>query len=413
MSSRYKYAVDHLLAAVATTTGHVYLDSFVAQLSVLFAIDHTGIALVDSNNPECLHTLLLYSDGQPAENITWPVPGSPSAEVLASVAPCTIRSRVQEKFPNDEMVQRTGAQSFIGVPLFATSGDILGIIMLMNREPIADDLFVIDILQLFADRVVAEIERLPTAPALQHEQQQLDELHQCRNDLQVTRKELEAFTYAVSHDLRGPLRAIDGFSETLTADFGDQLNDFARDYLQRIRNNARQMDQLINALLVLSRITRHELRKSPVDLSKRCLKILGELQQSHAERQVTVRVQPDIQAYADPELLAVALEHLLTNAWKFTRNVAEPRIEFSTDQQNGKTVYRLSDNGTGFNMTYANRLFDMFQRLHGQQAFEGIGAGLAIAKRIIDRHGGTIWAHGEVGNGATFYFTLPEQPANS
>jgi signal transduction histidine kinase len=411
MSSRYKYAVEHLLAAVATATGAAYLDNFVAQLSELFQTDFAAIAILDRNNHDRLETLAMCSAGQCAENITWSLPGSPGGEVITSMAPCIFRSRMQERFPNDDILRRTGVQSYIGVPLFATGGDLLGITFLMDRQSIADDLFIVDILQLFADRIVAEIERLQAEPELLRRLRQLEhELHSSRGDLHITRKELEAFTYAVSHDLRGPLRAIDGFSESLVVDYGDRLDDVARDYLQRIRNNARQMDQLVNALLILSRITRHELQMSIVDLSQLCLRILGRLQQQDPERRATVRVQPDIKAYADPELLAVALEHLLANAWKFTRNLAEANIEFSSEQRRGETVYRLQDNGAGFDMAYANRLFEIFQRLHGQQAFEGVGAGLAIVKRIIDRHGGEVWAHGEVGSGAGFFFTLPEPP---
>jgi signal transduction histidine kinase len=411
MSSRYKYAVERLLAAVATATGAAYLDNFVAQLSELFQTDFAAIAILDRNDHDRLETLAMCSAGQCAENITWSLPGSPGGEVITSMAPCIFRSRMQERFPNDDILRRTGVQSYIGVPLFATGGDLLGITFLMDRQSIADDLFIVDILQLFADRIVAEIERLQAEPELLRRLRQLEhELHSSRGDLHITRKELEAFTYAVSHDLRGPLRAIDGFSESLVVDYGDRLDDVARDYLQRIRNNARQMDQLINALLILSRITRHELQMSIVDLSQLCLRILGRLQQQDPERRATVRVQPDIKAYADPELLAVALEHLLANAWKFTRNLAEANIEFSSEQRRGETVYRLQDNGAGLDMAYANRLFEIFQRLHGQQAFEGVGAGLAIVKRIIDRHGGEVWAHGEIGSGAGFFFTLPEPP---
>ncbi len=410
MSDRYKYAVDHLLAAVATSTGQAYLDNFVAQLSDLFSADHAAIAIVDKNQPDRIKTLALYSGGQHAENIVWSLPASPAAEVIAGTAPCTFRSRLRDLFPDDEIVRRTGAQSYIGVPLFSTGGDILGLAILMDRHAISDDLFVIDILQLFADRIVAELERLQSEPGPPQEGRSLErELHHCHDDLRTTRGEFEAFTYAVSHDLRGPLRAINGFSETLASDYGDQLDDTARDYLRRIRNNARQMDQLINALLMLSRVTRHELCLSPLDLSKMCLKVLGRLQQQNPERQVTVRVQPNIKAYGDPELLAVVIDQLLSNAWKFTANVAQARIEFSAERQDGTTVYRVGDNGAGFNMAYANRLFGMFQRLHGQQAFEGVGAGLAVVKRIVERHGGSVWATSEAQSGATFYFSLPEQ----
>ena len=184
----------------------------------------------------------------------------------------------------------------------------------------------------------------------------------------------------------------------------------ARDYLHRIRNNARQMDQLINALQTMSRVTRHVLRPSRVDLSRICYKILDRLQQQNPERRISVSVQEEIEAYGDFELLQMALAQLLANAWKFTANVDHARIEFSARNQGGETVYRLKDNGAGFNMAYADKLFEMFQRLHAQQAFDGIGAGLATVRRIIDRHGGSVWGEGEVGKGASIYFTLPQAP---
>ena len=237
-----------------------------------------------------------------------------------------------------------------------------------------------------------------------------DKLHRCSSELELVRRELESFNYAVSHDLRGPLRAIEGFSESLAEDYGDQLDDAARDYLQRINNNVHRMDQLLQALLNLSRITRHKLQPQLVDLSHLCDQRLERLKVREPQRQASLLVQPDIHACGDPELLALALEQLLANAWKYTGHDRETCIEFSAKQQDGQTIYCLKDNGVGFNIAYSDKLFEVFQRLHGQQVFEGIGAGLAIVKRIIERHHGTIWAESEVGKGACFYFTLPEQP---
>ncbi len=237
-----------------------------------------------------------------------------------------------------------------------------------------------------------------------------DSLRRCTAELEQVRRELESFNYAVSHDLRGPLRAISGFSESLVEDCSDQLDDAAREYLQRIRKNARQMDELLQALLSLSRVTRQELRPARVNLSRLCHKQLEHLQHGEPQRHASFRIQPDIHACGDPELLTLAMEHLLANAWKFTGQKTETRIEFLASQQDGQTVYCIEDNGAGFNAAYGHKLFEVFQRLHGQQAFAGIGAGLAIVKRIIDRHAGNIWAESEVGDGARFYFTLPDQP---
>ena len=411
MSERYKQLVEQLHCAVATTTGRAYLEHFVLQFGELFAADQAVIAVLDGNDRARLRTLAMNTDGELAAELLWPLPGSPGADVINGPTACSFRTGVQEKFPQDRILRETGADSYLGVPLVATSGDVLGMIILMGRKAIADDLLAIEIATLFADRVVAEIERLnhdtTSAPGRDQAEKRMRHLE---DELQRARKELETFTYAASHDLRGPLRAIGGFAETLALDYGDQLDHVARDYLHRIRNNARQMDQLINALQTMSRVTRHALRPSRVDVSRLCHRILDRLQQRNPERRVSVSVQENIEACADPDLLQMAIEQLLANAWKFTANVDHARIEFSARNQDGETLYCLKDNGAGFSMAYADKLFEMFQRLHGQQAFDGIGAGLATVRRIVERHGGSVWAEGEVGKGASIYFTLPQAP---
>lgn len=239
--------------------------------------------------------------------------------------------------------------------------------------------------------------------------EQLEEsLQRCSAELELVRKELESFNYAVSHDLRGPLRAIDGFSENLMEDCGDQLDETAREYLQRIRSNVDRMNRLLQALLSLSRVTRHVLQPARVDLSRICHKRLERLAGHEPRRRASFHIQPDVRACGDPELLTLALEQLLANAWKYTGHDRDTCIEFSAVEQDTRTVYCVKDNGVGFNMAYSHKLFEVFQCLHAKQAFEGIGAGLAIVKRIIERHGGAIWAESEPDNGTCFYFTLPE-----
>jgi len=311
VTGRYKQLVEQLHCAVATTTGRAYLEHFVLQFGDLFAADHAAIAVLDGNDRARLRTLAMNTHGELAAELLWPLPGSPGADVINGPTACSFRTGVQEKFPQDRVLRDTGADSYLGVPLVATSGDVLGIIILMGRKAIADDLLAMEIATLFADRVVAEIERLDhdttSTPGGDQAEKRVRHLE---DELQRARKELETFTYAASHDLRGPLRAIDGFAETLALDYGDQLDNVARDYLHRIRNNARQMDQLINALQTMSRVTRHALRPSRVDVSRLCHRILDRLQQRNPERRVSVSVQEDIEAYADPDLLQMAIEQL-------------------------------------------------------------------------------------------------------
>jgi PAS domain S-box-containing protein len=225
-------------------------------------------------------------------------------------------------------------------------------------------------------------------------------------ELAAANKELEAFSYSVSHDLRAPLRTIDSFSRALLEDYGDKLDESGKDYLQRVRTGTQYMQQLIEDLLNLSLVIRAQIRREETNLSELAQRIAADLEKSQPERQVHFVIQKRVFARGDPQLLQNVLENLLNNSWKFTEKHPRARIEFGATQKVEQTVYFVRDDGAGFDMTYVNKLFIPFQRLHSTDEFSGDGIGLAIAKRIINRHGGRIWAKGEVEKGATFYFTL-------
>jgi len=225
--------------------------------------------------------------------------------------------------------------------------------------------------------------------------------------LEAANKELESFSYSVSHDLRAPLRSIDGFSQVLLEDYANKLEGEGREALQRVRNGAQRMAQLIDDLLKLSRVTRGEMRQEMVDLGSMAKAVLTEFQKTEPERQVECVVAEGVIANGDARLLRVGLENLLGNAWKFTAKRPQARIEFGTTQGDGQNIYFIRDNGAGFDMSFSDKLFGPFQRLHGTNEFPGTGIGLATVQRIIHRHGGRVWAEGEVEKGATFYFTLP------
>ena len=234
-----------------------------------------------------------------------------------------------------------------------------------------------------------------------------EDLQQRAIQLEAINQELEAFSYSVSHDLRAPLRTIDGFSLALLEDYGEQLSDEGRNYLMRIRTAAQRMAQLIDDLLNLSRVTRATLIPEPTNLSATAQHIIRDLQQAEPNRIVEFAITPNLVANSDPRLIRVVLENLINNAWKFTSKREFARIEFGmTDDPNHGQVYYVRDNGAGFDMAYVNKLFGAFQRLHTSSEFPGIGIGLAIVQRIINRHGGRVWAEGAVGDGATFFFTL-------
>jgi PAS domain S-box-containing protein len=268
-------------------------------------------------------------------------------------------------------------------------------------------------------------------------------------ELESANRELEAFCYSVSHDLRTPLRSIDGFSQAALEDYGERLDDTGRDYLNRVRNGCRQMDQLIDDLLRLSRVTRDQMRREPVDLTALAHAAVRQLQEREPARSVDIRIAPDLNAVGDSRLLQAALFNLLANAWKFTGKTPAAVIEVGvevggqrpevgrqqaavgsrqsetgalTDANDAPTsdlrsppppVFFVRDNGVGFDMQYAGKLFKAFQRLHTAQEFPGTGIGLATVARVIQRHGGRIWADAAPGRGATFYFTLAPEPVKA
>jgi len=224
--------------------------------------------------------------------------------------------------------------------------------------------------------------------------------------LEASNKELEAFSYSVSHDLRAPLRGIDGFSQAVLEDYDEKLDESGRSYLNRVRAASQRMSQLIDAMLNLARLTRAEIHSQTFDMSAMVKSILEDLKKMEPDREVECVVADNLLATADPQLIRAVLENLLGNAWKFTRQQPNPRIEFGHGQYKGQAAYFVKDNGAGFDMNYAHKLFGAFQRLHAYTEFPGVGVGLATVHRIIQRHGGQIWPEGAVDEGATFHFTL-------
>ncbi len=246
---------------------------------------------------------------------------------------------------------------------------------------------------------------------LHKQTQQLERLNrklqETAHALEDAYKEMEAFTYSVSHDLRTPLRAMSSFSERLLEKYSGSLDEEGKEYAARINGAAQRMAELIDGLLTLSRATRRVIQSEPVDLSSLAERIARDFSRSQPERNVEFTIAEGLTANGDPRLLRSLLENLLGNAWKFTSSREQARIEFgAVPQANGKKAYFVRDNGIGFNMAHASRLFGVFERLHPEKQFPGTGVGLATVQRIVQRHGGHAWAEGEVDRGATFYFTL-------
>jgi light-regulated signal transduction histidine kinase (bacteriophytochrome) len=255
-----------------------------------------------------------------------------------------------------------------------------------------------------------QIEIVDRQQAQQHAQDLNQELQQAVTELKSVNKELETFSYSVSHDLRAPLRSIDGFSQALLEDCDEQLDPNGRDYLRRIRAATQRMGQSIDDLLTLSRVIRSDMHRESVDLSRLASQICMDLQHAHPTARVEVVIQPQAIDRGDSRLIQLMLENLLNNAWKFTANNPQAKIEFGIVTDPGAATphpaYFVRDNGVGFDMVYVGKLFSPFQRLHSISEFPGNGIGLATVQRIIHRHGGRVWAEGALDRGATFYFTL-------
>jgi PAS domain S-box-containing protein len=237
-------------------------------------------------------------------------------------------------------------------------------------------------------------------------------LASAKEKAEAASRELESFSYSVAHDLRAPLRSIDGFSQALLEDYAEQLDEEGKKHLGFVRQSAQQMAVLIDDLLALSRVTRAELRHEPVNLSALAGAAMSRLQRADPERVVEIAIQPYLASEGDPRLLEIMFDNLFGNAWKFSSKRSDARIEFGMWSHPGAHAYFVRDNGAGFDMTYANKLFGVFQRLHSGAEFEGTGIGLATVQRVVRRHGGRVWAEGEVGRGATFFFTLHDKDAD-
>lgn len=306
-----------------------------------------------------------------------------------------------------------GYASVLGLPL-AVGNEVFGALAVYAAEPEAFGPPELELLAELADTLAYGLTSLRFQTALADREEQLRRLNAeleqrvvaSTQELRETNRELESFTYSVSHDLRSPLRSIDGFSRILLDRHAQQLDPQARHYLERVRAASQRMGQLIDNLLDLSRIGRSALTPVRVDLSALAERIVADLRERDPERAVEVVIEPRLIAWCDQGLIWVALENLLGNAWKYTGAQPHACIELGCSVSEGGAIYFVRDNGAGFDMKYADKLFAPFQRLHRADEFEGSGIGLATVQRVIHRHGGRIWADAAPGQGATFYFTL-------
>ena len=302
--------------------------------------------------------------------------------------------------------------AFMGLPLFRGE-QLVGMAAVANR-PSGYDEALVEQLQPFTATCAVLIEAYRNSQRRRHAEGMLrqlnleleDHVNQRTSELQASIRELESFSYSVSHDLRSPLRGINGFARLLLEDYGERLDEHGKEYLRRICSATLRMSELIDGMIDLAQLTREPIHLAEVNLSRLAESIARELQHAEPDREVEFTAMPDIRARGDERLLRVALHNLLSNAWKFTARKAVASVEFGARRTGSSLAYYVRDDGAGFDMKYADKLFGAFQRLHGVKEFAGTGIGLATVQRIVQRHGGLVWAEGETDKGATFYFTL-------
>lgn len=405
-----KRALDALRALVTTTGafgGEAFLRELVAQLARMLQVRYVFVAEVIEARRR-VRTLALWENDRIVDNIEYDLLDTPCENVSGGAFCCYPRG-VAAAFPKDVLLTQMGIESYMGVAVTAGDGSPIGILVVLHDKPLPDTESARHLMELFSARAGMEIVRQ------RHERAILDLNHELERrvgertaQLEAANKELEAFSYSVSHDLRAPLRHIGGFVQLLEKESGAALPSESQRYLQIIAESAWRMGVLIDDLLAFSRIGRAELRTSPVHLDKLVEEVCQEFAGELAGRQVEWVIGPLPEVQADRAMLRQALSNLVGNAVKYTRRCPVARIEIGEEagQPDGQHVFYVRDNGVGFNMKYVGKLFGVFQRLHGASEFEGTGIGLANVRRIIEKHGGRVWAEAVPGEGACFRFTL-------
>ena len=410
--SRLEMAVSKVAAGVSVQGGSNFFELLVRNMADAMGAHGAFVTRLLPGEPVRARSVAAVVNGQLVDSFEYLVAQAPCRELVDSVS-LTLPEHVQRYYPEAAMLRELGTEAYVGHRLENSQGQLAGMLVVVFREPLkpSQTALMLSTLRIFASRASAELERLQADMEIRHLNASLEDRVQQRTaELKLANQELESFCYSVSHDLRSPLSAVDGFAGLLEmsleslpeSQIGKSLH-----FLQRIRSGVVQMGELIDALLSLARLSRKPLRREQVDLSGLAAELLQSCRERDPARVLESHIEPGLLATGDHRLLRQVLDNLLGNAWKFSAGQAVTRISFSAEPQaNGQPVYAVRDNGAGFNMAHAEKLFGPFQRLHSPSQFDGTGIGLATVQRIVSRHGGRVWGESVVGEGATFRFTL-------
>jgi PAS domain S-box-containing protein len=399
--------VEESLHALATSSPDDNTDDFffdcVKSLAQVYGAKFAFIGLLKENQQD-VRTLAVWAGDHIADNFEYNLEGTPCKEIM-NRSKQLIPTDASQLYADDEMLVQMGIDSYFGAPLLHSEGKTVGLVSVMDTKPMQPSEWTAPILDMFATRIAVELEKRAANQRLRTLNTSLEQrIKQRTTELEAANKELEHFAYSVSHDLRAPLRGISGFSQALAEDYAQQLDEQAHDYLQRVQSGCGRMNDLIEALLGLSRLTRGALNKKNTDISQLAHEAIQQLREQDPDRQISIDIEENMQAHCDPKLMHAAITNLLNNAWKYTARSKAPHISFR--RRSDGEGFEISDNGVGFDMQYADNLFKAFQRLHPDDEFKGNGIGLATVARIIHRHGGQVWSEGEPDKGATFGFSL-------
>lgn len=382
-----------------------FLQTSLALLKEVFQSRYAFVGRLVEGVLQVQTECVLFGEKQ-IDNFIYDLDGTPCEKVFDKEKVFYYRNIINH-FPEDKMLVDMKAQTYFGVSLIDTQGKTLGVLAVLDTEPHERESWHEDTLNIFAARIAVEMERADALVKLECYNEELEEQVAKRTcELQDSIKELETFSYSVSHDLRAPLRAINGYSQILIEDYAEVLGDEGAGYLAKIRFSSERMSVLIANLLRLSRVSRQNMEMEYIDLSEMCENIINNNYDFTAHHAMQLSIQSGIFSFCDAKLMRIALENLIENAVKYSSMESSPEITIGLMHKSDKQVFYISDNGVGFEPKFADKIFQPFQRLHSGE-FSGSGIGLATVHRIIERHGGNIWAESAPRKGAWFYFILP------
>ncbi|MDP2064603.1 MAG: PAS domain S-box protein [Burkholderiaceae bacterium] len=392
---------------VSAETGESFFKAMVEQAARALGADCVQVGeLVD---PGAIQSRAVFMDGQPANNFWYPIGGSPCGDALHNAALHFVADGLDTLYPRSAVVTSANFKAYLGTALRDGDGTPVGVLCALWRQPVQRSADREALLSIFAGRTNAEMVRMRRDRDIQQLNETLEQRVRERTaELQALNAEMESFSYSVSHDLKSPLTTINGFTQMLTRQLGDRLTDSEQRLFQRILAATARMEQLTSDMLALARVSRSEVKLQNVDLGHLVRLIDDALRQNTPERTVQVIAPTGLVARCDPQLARIVLDNLVGNAWKYSRRQSVARIELGVlpARPDGRKVFFVKDNGVGFNMAYADKLFKPFHRLHGASEFEGTGIGLATVHRILERHGGAIECESAEGHGTTFFFTF-------